>query len=188
MTTLQIPPMPMPVAVSLKAATSALFISDMTDKIYKAQPECVEPLVRALAGLLARARAAGLPVIYSTHTASVSTFLSMIAPREGDLFVALMGQDRFYETELDSILRNRGIETLIITGWKISGSVLYTSVGATLRGYTVVVPMDTTSAATEFEIAIGAYQMLTQSSSNASNEPLKLRATTLSRSDLITFA
>ena len=30
--------------------------------------------------------------------------------------------------------------TLILVGWKVSGSVTYTSVGATLRGYTVVVP------------------------------------------------
>ena len=63
----------------------------------------------------------------------------------------------------------------------------YTSVGATLRGYTVVVPVDATLDATDFEIAIGRYQILHQSSANAGNEPLKTAASTLSRTDLITF-
>ena len=62
-----------------------------------------------------------------------------------------------------------------------------TSVGATLRGYTVVVPIDTTSDATECEIVIGQYQILNQNSSNAANEPLKAKASTLSRTDLVTF-
>jgi hypothetical protein len=65
--------------------------------------------------------------------------------------------------------------------------VTYTSVGATPRGYTVVVPVDTTLDATDYEIAIGRYQILHQNSSNATNEPLKERASTLSRTDLITF-
>jgi hypothetical protein len=41
--------------------------------------------------------------------------------------------------------------------------------------------------ATDYEIAIGRYQILNQHSSNAENEPLKNRASTLSRTDLITF-
>ncbi|MGA6969074.1 MAG: isochorismatase family protein, partial [Xanthobacteraceae bacterium] len=44
-----------------------------------------------------------------------------------------------------------GITTLVLTGWKISGSVTYASVGATLRGYTVVLPVDATSDATDYE-------------------------------------
>jgi nicotinamidase-related amidase len=66
-----------------------------------------------------------------------------------------------------------GITTLVLTGWKINGSVTYTSVGATLRGYTVVVPVDATSDATDYEIVIGKYQILNQNSAKARNEPLK---------------
>jgi hypothetical protein len=51
----------------------------------------------------------------------------------------------------------------------------------------VVVPIDTSLDATDYEIAIGLYQILHQHSSNATNEPLKDRATTLSRTDLIAF-
>jgi nicotinamidase-related amidase len=88
---------------------------------------------------------------------------------------------------LDEVLKVKGISTLILTGWKVSGSVTYTSVGATLRGYTVVVPVDATLDATEYEIVIGQFQIINQNSSNVTNEALKLRASTLSRTDLITF-
>ena len=60
------------------------------------------------------------------------------------------------------------------------------SIGAP-RDYTVVVPIDATLDATEYEIVIGQFQILNQNSSNATNEPLKNRASTLSRTDLITF-
>jgi hypothetical protein len=49
------------------------------------------------------------------------------------------------------------------------------------------VPVDATSDATDYEIVIGKYQLLNQSSANATNEPLKPRASTLSRTDLINF-
>ena len=76
--------------------------------------------------------------------------------------VESIGQDRFYSTDLDKILKAKGITTVILTGWKVSGSVVYTSVGATLRGYTVVVPTDASLAATDYEVAIGQFQILNQ--------------------------
>jgi hypothetical protein len=41
--------------------------------------------------------------------------------------------------------------------------------------------------ATDYEIAIGQYQILHQHSANEANEPLKAASSTLSRTDLITF-
>jgi hypothetical protein len=41
--------------------------------------------------------------------------------------------------------------------------------------------------ATDYEIAIGQYQILHQHSANAENEPLKSGASTLTRTDLIAF-
>jgi nicotinamidase-related amidase len=110
-----------------------------------------------------------------------------VAPAPGDPIFKSYAQDRFYNTDLDKTLKARGITTLILTGWKISGSVVYTSVGATLRAYTVVVPTDASSAATDYEVAIGQFQILTQNSANAANEPLKPNASTLSRADMIVF-
>ena len=132
-------------------------------------------MVPAIAALLARARKAGVTVAYGTRAANMSTWLPEVAPAPGDIRIENHAQDRFYNTDLDKALKAKGITTLILTGWKVSGSVTYTSVGATLRGYTVVVPTDATLDATEYEIVIGQYQILNQNSSNATNEPLKTR-------------
>ncbi len=45
--------------------------------------------------------------------------------------------------------------------------MLYTAIGATLRNYTVVVADDATSAAHDYDIAIGRYRLLTQLNANA---------------------
>ena len=185
--TLQMPALPEPVRVVLKPATTALFVSDMIDPICKNQPKCTGVMVPAVASLLVQARKADVFVVYSTQAANISKWLPDVAPAPGDPFIASQGQDRFYNTDLDKTLKAKGITTVILTGWKISGSVLYTSVGATLRGYTVVVPADASLAATDYEVAIGLFQILNQNSANATNEPLKAKASTLSRTDMITF-
>lgn len=185
--TLQMPSPPDPVPVTLKPATTALLIFDVIDHICERQPKIRERMVPAISSLLARARKAGVTVVYGTRAANMSTWLPEVSPASGDIKIENHAQDRFYNTELDQALKAKGITTLILTGWKVSGSVTYTSVGATLRGYTVVVPIDATSDATDYEIVIGQYQILNQNSSNAANEPLKTRASTLSRTDLISF-
>jgi len=96
-------------------------------------------------------------------------------------------QDRFYNTELEKALKAKGITTLVLAGWKVSGSVTYTSVGAMVREFTVVVPIDTTAATSDYETTIGFYQILNSGNANLKNEPLKPKSTTLSRTDLITF-
>jgi nicotinamidase-related amidase len=114
-------------------------------------------------------------------------WLAQVAPAEGDIKIVNTAQDRFYNTDLDKALKAKGITTLIIVGWKVSGSVTYTSVGAMARDYTVVIPVDTTTAATDYETAIGFYNVLNSGNANLSNEPLKAKSVTLSRTDLITF-
>jgi hypothetical protein len=56
-----------------------------------------------------------------------------------------------------------------------------------VRDYTVVIPMDTTAANTDYETTIGFYQILNQGNSNLNNEPLKAKSPTLTRTDMITF-
>jgi nicotinamidase-related amidase len=124
-------------------------------------------MMPAIASLLAHARKAGVFVLYSTRAPNISKWLPEVAPAPGDPIITSYAQDRFYNTDLDKMLKAKGITTVILTGWKVSGSVVYTSVGATLRGYTVVVPTDASLAATDYEVAIGLFQILTQNSANA---------------------
>jgi nicotinamidase-related amidase len=184
---LQMPPLPAPVPVALESATTALLIFDIVEPICERFPVCRTHMAPVTAALLARARKARITVAYGTRAHHKSHWLPEVAPAPGDIQIENQAQDRFYNTDLDAILKAKGITTLILVGWKVSGSVTYTSVGATLRGYTVVVPVDASLDATDFEIAIGQYQILHQNSSNAENEPLKARASTLSRTDLINF-
>jgi len=144
-------------------------------------------MVPAIASLLARARQAGVTVAYGTRAPTMAKWLPDVLPAPGDIKIESQAQDRFYNTDLDRMLKAKGVTTLILAGWKVSGSVTYTSVGATLRGYTVVVPVDASLDATDYEIAIGLYQILHQHSANAENEALKNGASTLSRTDLISF-
>jgi len=185
--TLQMPSPPDPVPVVLDPATTALLIFDIVDPICSRQPNCTGKMVPAIASLLARARQAGVTVAFGTRAPTMSKWLPEVLPAPGDIKIESQAQDRFYNTDLDKTLQAKGITTLILAGWKVSGSVTYTSVGATLRGYTVVVPVDASLDATDYEIAIGLYQILHQHSENAANEPLKNRASTLSRTDLISF-
>ena len=125
-------------------------------------------------------------VVYSTP-ATVPPILPEVAPADGDPSVAGLAQDRFFDTPLDELLRSKGISSVILVGWRADGSVLYTAVGAAIRTYTVVVPMDGTSAAQSYDLAVGWYQLLTQLNANPTNEPLRKGAVTLSRIDSIEF-
>jgi nicotinamidase-related amidase len=183
----QVPPAPDPVPVRLDPATTAILALDISEQTCRPQPSCTGRMVPAIASFLPRARAAGVFVLYSVPP-SGSPVLPEVAPAPGDAVFASEGaQDRFFNTDLDDMLRSRGITTIVMFGWRENGSVVYTSVGATIRGYTVVVADDATSAAQDYDVAIGRYQMLTQLNSNPTNEPLRPNAVTLSRTDLISF-
>jgi Isochorismatase family len=185
--TLQMPALPDPVRVALNPATTALLVLDYVEPICSSQPKCKSQMLPAMTPFMERARKTGLVVAYGTREPNMSKWLPEVAPAPGDIKIMNIAQDRFYNTDLDKALKAKGIRTIIMVGWKVSGSVAYTSVGATLRDYTVVIPVDTTTAATDYETTIGFYQILNQGNGNLTNEPLKPKAPTLSRTDMITF-
>ena len=185
--TLQMPALPDPVRVTLNPATTALLVLDYVESICNSQPKCRGEMLPAMTPFMARVRKAGLVVAYGTREQNMSKWLPEVAPAPGDIRIVNTAQDRFYNTDLDKALKAKGITTIIMVGWKVSGSLTYSSVGATLRDYTVVVPMDTTAAATDYEQVIGFYQILNQGNGNLANQPLKPKAPTLSRTDMITF-
>ena len=189
----QLPASPNPVPVMVDSKTTALLVLDMAESPCKPQPKCMALLPR-IAALLAAARRAGALVVHSSAdprgiTAPIAQppFLESVTPVGGEPVVIGGSQDRFFGTLLDQLLRRRHIATLVLSGWRENGSVLYTSVGATIRNYTVVVADDATSAPQDYDVAVGRYQLLTQLNANPTNEPLKSAAVTISRTDMITF-
>src|SRR5207249_1879849 len=172
MLTLHMPALPDPVRVTLNPATTALLVLDYVEPICSSQPKCKSQMLPAMTPFMERVRKAGLVVAYGTREPNMSKWLPEVAPAPGDIKIVNTAQDRFYNTDLDKALKAKGITTIIMVGWKVSGSVTYTSVGATLRDYTVVIPVDTTTAATDYETTIGFYQILNQGNGNLTNVPL----------------
>ena len=160
MVTLQMPATPDPVRVTLNPKTTALLVLDYVEDICNSQPKCKGQMLPAMTPFMERVRKAGLVVAYGTREQNMTKWLKEVAPASGDIKIVNTAQDRFYNTDLDKALKAKGIKTIIMVGWKVSGSLTYTSVGATLRDYTVVIPVDTTTAATDYETTIGFYQVL----------------------------
>jgi nicotinamidase-related amidase len=187
MMTLQMPATPEPARVTLDPKTTALMVLDYVEDICNSQPSCKGQMLPAMTPFMERVRKAGLVVAYGTREQNMTKWLKEVAPAPNDIKIVNTAQDRFYNTDLDKALKAKGIKTLIMVGWKISGSVTYTSVGAMARDYTVVIPVDTTSAGSGYETTIGFYNVLNSGNANLANEPLKPKAVTLTRTDMITF-
>src|SRR6202162_70514 len=187
MVTLQMPAIPDPARVTLDPKTTALMVLDYVEPICNAQASCKSQMLPAVTPFMERVRKAGLTVAYGTRAQNMTKWLKEVAPAAGDIKIVNTAQDRFYGTDLDKALKAKGIKTLIMVGWKISGSVTYTSVGAMAHDYTVVIPVDTTSAGSDYETNIGFYNVLNSVTASLASQPLKPKAVTLTRTDLITF-
>src|SRR5258706_643051 len=187
MISLQMPATPEPARVTLDPKTTALMVLDYVEDICNNQPSCKAKMLPAMTPFMEKVRKAGLTVAYGTRAQNMTKWLKEVAPGANDIKVINTAQDRFYGTVLDKQLKAKGIKTLIMVGWKISGSITYTPVGAMAHDYTVVIPVDTTSAGSDYETTIGFYNVLNSGNANLANEPLKANAVTLTRTDMITF-
>ncbi len=52
------------------------------------------------------------------------------------------GPDKFRGTDLEKILKDKGIKTVIVAGTASNGAVLFTASGAVFRGLNVIAPVD----------------------------------------------
>jgi nicotinamidase-related amidase len=78
-----------------------------------------------------------------------SGFYAGLEPRDGEPEVVKHRFDAFYDTDLDLLLRARGIKTVILTGLVTHGCVDSTARHAYFNGYYVVFPPDLTGGASE---------------------------------------
>jgi len=109
--------------------------------------------------LLANARANGATVIYSVAGKYEAADIAKdVAPAANDLTVKSKS-DKFLNTDLEKILKDRGIQTVIVTGNSANGGVLYTATGAALRGLKVIVPVDGLSANDLYEEQLTVWQL-----------------------------
>jgi nicotinamidase-related amidase len=139
----QVPPPPPLVKVTLDTKTTALLVLDLATQTCNAiqRPRCIAMLPRAKA-LLAYARTKGLLVIYTLGAASTPADILPEVAMLGSEPVVKSGPDKFVGTNLDDILKGKGIKTVIAIGAAAHGAVLHTATAAAFRGYDVVVPVD----------------------------------------------
>jgi nicotinamidase-related amidase len=146
----------------------ALVIIDMLDDFVGgalANPKA-QAIVPAIQRLLARARAAGWPVVFSNDAhepddpelaiwgphamagAPGSRVIAALAPRGGPLEIISPKRSygAFDGTGLDEQLRALGVDEVVLTGQHTHVCVRHSSYGAMIRGYRITVPTDAVCA------------------------------------------
>lgn len=156
--TVPIPPAPKLKSVTVEPETSALLILDMETTICK-DPRCLNSIAK-IRPLMTKARQRGMLIIYSlTHNGKLSDIAFELAPTPGDLIVR-SNVDKFYQTNLNTILQEYGIKTVLVTGYAANGAVLHTATAAAFRGYQVIVPVDGMSAKNPYAEQYTAWHIL----------------------------
>ena len=172
-----------PAPVELKAVTvdpteTAFLVLDIEELTcnMQARPRCVESAPR-IGAFLAKARAAGMPVVHSlTSRGTPETILPEAKPLPTEPIVQSF-VDKFFNTELEAILKKLGVKNVIITGTTAEGAVLHTATGASMRGMNVIVPVDGMSAGTLYAEQYTAWHLL--------NAPGTRARTSLTKLDMI---
>ncbi len=134
-----------PVATALLVIDVQQGLFGKSTPIYRA-----EPLLNTLEGLIERAHAAGMLVVYIQHASDkVLPFGTpgwqlhpRLHPGEGDWVVNKQHGNAFEETPLHGALTERGIRRVIVTGLVTHGCVKATSQGALALGYEVTLVAD----------------------------------------------
>ena len=159
--TVKLPAAPKLERVTLEPSTTALLVLDVQNQNCNAErrPRCVESVPK-IADLLGRARKAGAPVVHSlTRSAEPEDIREEVKPMD-DEPVVRSGVDKFYGTELENMLKERRVKTVILVGTSSNGAVLHTATGAAARGLDVVVPVDGMSASDAYAEQYTAWHLV----------------------------
>ncbi len=172
--TVEVPEYEVAERVEVDPASTALVVVDMQRDFV--EPDGALPVpgaretVPRIRRLLDWARARGLVVVYTQDTHDPGDpeweiwgrhvergtagwrIVDELAPNDGELVLEKVRYDGFYGTPLDSELRRRGVDTLVICGTVANICVHYTAASAGLRWYRVIHPIDALSALTEFDM------------------------------------
>ena len=160
----KLPPPPVLRPAKVDPAKTALLLFDFTTQTctQERRPRCAASVPK-LKKLLDDARARNMFVVYSVATAESkpSDILPEIAPRAGDPVLPPLGPDKFIGSDFERMLKNKGVDTIIITGTAAQTTVLHTGGEAALRGFKVVVPVDGMSSNDVFSELYTAWHLST---------------------------
>jgi nicotinamidase-related amidase len=166
--------------VTLDPKTTALLVLDFVKQTCNSErrPRCLDSIPKVEA-LLKQARAKGVTVIHSITTAATPGDIAKeLTPLEGEPIVKAPA-DKFFKTDLEKILSDKGIKTVVVVGTAAQGAVLNTASQAAFRGLQVIIPVDGMSAENTYFEQYTAYHM--------TNAPGVGQQVTLTKIDMIKY-
>lgn len=174
------PPAPALKPASLDTKTTALIVMDFVNQTCneKSRPSCVASIPKVKA-MIDAATAKGVMVVWtSIRGPKPEDYIGDLAPRGGSgLLIGAV--DKFTNTDLEKMLKDKGITTVVTTGTSSYGAVIFTASEAVVRGFNVVVPVDGMSSSQPFGDQATAWIL--------ANLPGGADKVTLTRSDMVTF-
>ena len=160
----------------MKLDKPAILVVDMLNDFVTGALTCerARAIVPATAALLDAARAAGVPVIFCNDAhrpgidreleiwgdhAIVGTEGAEVIPElnlcEKDYVVPKRRYSGFFQTDLDILLKELGVKTVVMTGLHAHMCVRHTAADAYQYGYDIVVAKDATDSFTEEDYNYG---------------------------------
>jgi ureidoacrylate peracid hydrolase len=86
------------------------------------------------------------PLEYNVGPSNVLDYSAVIAPREGDYYIRKHVHSAFFDTRLDTLLRNLGVRNLVCVGFALDVCLGNTMIDALWRNYHVLLLRDCTYA------------------------------------------
>jgi len=179
------PALPPAKALSLDPKTTALLVLDLTARCDDPRHPCHD-LVDPVAGLLKRVREAEAFVVFTGIHVQKGRPEGLVYPgfnaRPDEPLLYPKGYSKFVGGDLQKLLSQKGIKTVIVVGSAANFACLYTvTEAAQVHGYDVAVPVDGIVAFTPYEYHYALYQFTVLPGAVA-------RQIHLTKLDLITFA
>jgi nicotinamidase-related amidase len=167
-------------AVEVDLGRTALLVMDFNARTCNPEGRArCHDIIPNVAGLLARAREAGLKVVYTYGpNMELPDFVPELAPLATEPSYQ-RPFNKFYGSTLEADLHAAGIDTVILVGTAAAGAVFATGAGAVERGFNIVVPVDGMAADTAYEEQFVVWYFGTANGFR--------NQTMLTRSDLISF-
>ena len=181
--TIEVPEYEVQANVRVDPRRTALIVGDMQNDFVKEGGTLVVPgaeeTIQPILALLDLARGSGMKVVFTQDTHSDGDpewkiwgehcregswgwqVVDELAPREDEAIVRKPRYDAFYGTQLEHMLRQWGVDTLIICGTVANICVFYTAAGAAMRWFNVVVPKDCISSFNDFDMEASLSQTAT---------------------------
>ncbi|MFF3913407.1 cysteine hydrolase family protein [Streptomyces sp. NPDC001852] len=138
---------------------TALLVIDVQNGVMAPSSPNREAVIANIGTLIDRARAAEVPVIWVQHQdeelvpgTESWAYVPQLKRHHDEPLVAKSYRDSFEDTDLESVLKDRGVGRLLVTGAQSDFCIRSTLHGALARGYdaTLVADAHTTEDLTEY--------------------------------------